>query len=99
MLGGAPAVYLTATDATGPVGIIRAAFAEDWVALSCLVVAQAARRHGLGRFLTLRALDEAAQRGARRAFLQVEAENTAAGTLYTALGFQPAERYVYRERG
>ena len=29
---------------------------------------------------------------------EVEAENTAAGTLYTALGFQPAERYVYRER-
>ena len=98
VLGGAPAVYLTATDATGLVGVIRAAFAEDWVALSCLVVAQAARRHGLGRFLTERALDEGAQRGARRAFLQVEAENTAAGALYTALGFQPAERYVYRER-
>ena len=98
VLGGAPAVYLTATDATGLVGVIRAAFAEDWVALSCLVVAQAARRRGLGRFLTERALDEGAQRGARRAFLQVEAENTAAGALYTALGFQPAERYVYRER-
>ena len=98
VLGGAPAVYLTATDATGLVGVIRAAFAEDWVALSCLVVAHGARRHGLGRFLTQRALDEGAQRGARRAFLQVEAENTAAGALYTALGFQPAERYVYRER-
>ncbi|GEK22745.1 GNAT family N-acetyltransferase [Cellulomonas xylanilytica] len=98
VLGGAPAVYLTATDASGLVGVIRAAFAEEWVALSCLVVAQAARRRGLGRFLTLRALDEGARRGARRAFLQVEAENSAAGALYTALGFQPAERYVYRER-
>ena len=98
VLGGAPAVYLTATDATGLVGVIRAAFAEEWVALSCLVVAHAARRHGLGRFLTERALDEGAQRGARRAFLQVEAENAAAGALYTGLGFQPAERYVYRER-
>ncbi|WP_456788555.1 GNAT family N-acetyltransferase [Cellulomonas sp. P5_C5] len=98
VLGGAPAVYLTATDATGLVGVIRAAFAEDWVALSCLVVAPAARRRGLGRYLTERALDAGAQRGARRAFLQVEAENTAAGALYTALGFRPAERYVYRER-
>lgn len=98
VLGGAPAVYLGATDATGLVGVIRAAFAEDWVAVSCLVVAQAARRHGLGRFLTERALDEGTRRGARRAFLQVEADNTAAGALYTALGFQPAERYVYRER-
>ncbi|WP_315094538.1 GNAT family N-acetyltransferase [uncultured Cellulomonas sp.] len=97
VLGGAPAVYLTATDATGLVGVIRAAFAEDWVALSCLVVTQPARRHGLGRYLTVRALDEAVRRGARRAFLQVEAENTAAGELYWSLGFQPAERYVYRE--
>jgi GNAT superfamily N-acetyltransferase len=97
VLGGAPAIYLTATDPTGLVGVVRAAFAEEWVALSCLVVAAAARRHGLGRALTLRALDEAAQRGARRAFLQVEAENTGAGALYAGLGFQPAERYVYRE--
>lgn len=97
VLGGAPAVYLGAWDATGLVGVIRAAFADGWVAVSCLVVAQAARRHGLGRFLTERALDEGIRRGARRAFLQVEADNTAAGALYTALGFQPAERYVYRE--
>ncbi|MEZ0449484.1 GNAT family N-acetyltransferase [Cellulomonas sp. ICMP 17802] len=97
VLSGAPAIYLTATDATGPVGVIRAAFAEDWVALSCLVVHPSARRRGLGRALTLRALDEAEQRGAERAFLQVEAQNTAAATLYTGLGFQPAERYVYRE--
>ena len=98
VLGGAPAVYLTAADPTGLVGVVRAAFAEDWVAVSCLVVVPGARRHGLGRYLTLRALDEAAQRGARRVFLQVEAENTAAGSLYVRLGFQPAERYVYRER-
>ena len=97
VLGGAPAIYLTATDASGPVGVIRAAFAEDWVALSSLVVVPSARRRGLGRSLTLRALREAADRGARRAFLQVEAENTAAAALYTGLGFQPAERYVYRE--
>ncbi|WP_456844363.1 GNAT family N-acetyltransferase [Cellulomonas sp. P5_C6] len=97
VLVGSPAIYLTATDPTGPVGVIRAAFAEDWVALSCLVVHPVARRRGLGMALTLRALDEGAQRGARRAFLQVEADNTAAAALYTGLGFQPAERYVYRQ--
>jgi ribosomal protein S18 acetylase RimI-like enzyme len=97
VLGGAPAVYLTASDARGPVGVIRAAFAEDWVALSSLVVDPAARRQGLGRVLTVRALQEAAARGARRAFLQVEAQNSAAAALYTGLGFQPAERYAYRE--
>jgi ribosomal protein S18 acetylase RimI-like enzyme len=97
VLEGAPAVYLRATDPGGPVGVVRAAFAEDWVALSCLVVVPRARRYGLGRALTLRALDEAARRGARRAFLQVEAHNTGAAALYAGLGFQPAERYVYRE--
>jgi len=97
VLGGAPALYLTATDPTGLVGIVRAAFAQEWVGLSCLVVASSARRRGLGRALTVRVLDEAAQRGARRAFLQVEAENTGAAALYTGLGFQPAERYAYRE--
>ncbi|GIG22354.1 hypothetical protein Cch01nite_30780 [Cellulomonas chitinilytica] len=97
VLGGAPAIYLLATDGEGPVAVIRAAFAEDWVALSCLVVAPRARRRGLGRMLTVRALDEAARRGARRAFLQVEPDNTGAAALYVGLGFQPAERYVYRE--
>ncbi len=98
VLEGAPALYLTASDATGPVGVVRAAFAEEWVALSSLVVLPRARRQGLGRALAVRALREAATRGARRAFLQVEAENTAAAALYSGLGFQPAERYVYRER-
>ncbi len=93
-----PALYVTAIGADGPLGVIRAAFAEDWVGLACLVVAPHARRLGLGRALTLRALDEAFRRGARRAFLQVEASNGAAARLYDALGFRPAERYHYRQR-
>ncbi len=97
ILDGAPAVYLTALDAGRPVAAIRGAFAEDWVGLSCLVVDPAARRRGLGRTLTLRALDLARERGARRAFLQVEAHNAAAARLYARLGFAPADRYRYRE--
>ena len=78
--------------------MIRAAFAEDWVALSCLVVAPSARRRGLGAVAHAAcAATRRPTRGARRAFLQVEADNTAAAALYTGLGFQPAERYVYRE--
>ncbi|GIG40062.1 GNAT family N-acetyltransferase [Cellulomonas phragmiteti] len=95
---GAPAAYLTATDTDGTdVAVIRAAPVDDWVALSCLQVVPAARRRGLGRALTREALAVAARRGARRAFLQVEADNVAALTLYAALGFAPAHRYVYRE--
>lgn len=98
ILEGSPGLYLTAFDAGRPVGVVRAAFAEDWVGLSCLVVAPEARRRGLARTLTLRALDLAGERGARRAFLQVEPHNTAAARLYTGLGFAPADRYRYLER-
>lgn len=95
---GAPARYLTATDPDGTVvAVIRAAPVDDWVALSCLQVAPGARRRGVGRALTEHALRVAADEGARRAFLQVEADNLAALRLYTGLGFAPAHRYVYRE--
>jgi ribosomal protein S18 acetylase RimI-like enzyme len=98
LLGGSPALYLTAVEQGAPVGVLRAAFAEDWVGLSCLVVVPAARRRGLARRLTVAALAHAAERGARRAFLQVEVTNSAAARLYADLGFRPAERYHYRER-
>ncbi|MCC2315231.1 GNAT family N-acetyltransferase [Cellulomonas xiejunii] len=94
---GAPARYLTATGADGTaVAVIRAAVVDDWVALSCLQVVPSARRRGIGRALTLHALAAAWEHGARRAFLQVEADNDVACRLYGALGFRPAHRYAYR---
>ncbi|MFC8192052.1 GNAT family N-acetyltransferase [Cellulomonas sp. NPDC057328] len=99
LLAGAPAVHLAAVGPDGvPVGIVRAALADGWAALSCLQVAPSARRRGLGRALTLLALREAAGRGATRAFLQVEADNGAAHALYAGLGFVPAHRYAYRRQ-
>jgi ribosomal protein S18 acetylase RimI-like enzyme len=100
ILTGAPALYLsmTSTHALAPVAVVRVAFADDWVALSCLVVDGSARRRGLARALTLAALHEARERGGRRVFLQVEAHNAAAAALYWGLGFQPADRYSYRAR-
>lgn len=99
---GSPALYLTAVSDRGadvdPIGVLRAAFAEDWVGLSCLVVTPEARRRGIGRLLTRSALRSAADRGARRAFLQVEAVNRGAADLYATEGFQPAERYAYWQR-
>lgn len=98
LVRGARALYLTARDDVGPVGVVRAALVDDWVALACLVVAPRARRRGIGRALTRAALAEAVQRGARRAFLQVEETNEAAIEMYDGLGFTPAERYHYRMR-
>ncbi|PVU83689.1 N-acetyltransferase [Cellulomonas sp. WB94] len=107
ILAGSPALYLTAyapTDPSGsdpdgePVGVIRAAFADDWVALACLVVAGHARRRGVAQTLTRAAVRAATARGARRAFLQVEHANAGAIALYEALGFSPAESYDYVAR-
>lgn len=99
VVAGAPALYLTARAADGAVlGVLRAAPAEGWTGLSCLTVAPAARRRGVGRLLTRTALDVAARAGARRAFLQVEVTNRGAADLYAAEGFRPAERYEYHQR-
>lgn len=95
---GARAVFLSALAGGTTVGVIRAAFAQDWVGLSCLTVAASARGRGIGRALTRDALRIAVDGGARRAFLQVEESNEAAIALYETLGFAPAERYHYRQR-
>lgn len=96
LLTGSRARYLTAADADGVVGTIRAAVAGSWVGLSCLVVAPRARRRGLGRHLTRSALR--AHGGAERAFLQVEVHNSAALALYRGLGFVEVDEYTYAER-
>lgn len=99
VLLGSPALYLTATAPDGAVlAVLRAALTEGWAGLACLAVAPDARRRGLGRLLTRAGLRVAAERGARRAFLQVEASNQGAADLYAAEGFRPAERYAYWER-
>jgi ribosomal protein S18 acetylase RimI-like enzyme len=98
LVSGCQALYLTARDGYGPVAVIRAALVDDWVALSCLAVDARARRRGIGRALTRAALHEAVQRGARRAFLQVEESNEVAIEMYSDLRFTPAERYHYRQR-
>lgn len=98
VVSGSPAVYLTARDGAGVIGVVRAATAGEWVGLSCLMVAPRARRRGLARLLSARALAEAAARGVRRAFLQVEAANAPAVALYDGLGFGVVDEYHYRER-
>ncbi|WP_034609369.1 GNAT family N-acetyltransferase [Cellulomonas sp. URHD0024] len=100
ILTGVPALYLsmTSTYSATPLAVVRVTVVDDWAAVSCLVVDGSARRRGLARALTLHALHDGRDRGAQRAFLQVEAHNAAAAALYWGLGFQPADRYAYRER-
>ncbi|MEP0519502.1 MAG: GNAT family N-acetyltransferase [Hyphomicrobiales bacterium] len=91
-----------------PVGFIRAVtegvcagvavsvVQNDLVGLFGLAVSKAVRRQGLGRALSECALTWGATQGAKTAWLQVEADNIPARTLYDSLGFAERYRYAYR---
>ena len=56
--------------------------------IQTIAVVEDARRHGLGRVLMLRMIDEARDRGAAELFLEVRADNPGAQALYESLGFE-----------
>ena len=56
----------------------------------------AERGKGFARRIVLSALKWARLRGARQAWLQVEADNRPARRLYEAIGFREVYRYHYR---
>lgn len=71
----------------GLLALCVVARAADEVEIHDVEVHPAARRRGLARRLLERALAEAAQEGARVAWLEVRAGNLGAQALYAGLGF------------
>lgn len=67
-------------------------------ALHALVVSKPYRRNGLGRAMVALAADWARAQGATYLALQVTTANTAALSLYQALGLEPVTGYHYRTR-
>jgi GNAT superfamily N-acetyltransferase len=67
-----------------------------WAGLTAIEVDPDYRRRGLGAAVTTALITHAAQRGARRVFLQVEDDNQAALALYRRLGFTTHHAYHYR---
>jgi ribosomal protein S18 acetylase RimI-like enzyme len=57
----------------------------------------ASRRKGHGRMIVKSAIKWAVQHGAKRGWLQVEADNAGAIALYEKIGFAEAYRYAYRQ--
>ena len=74
----------------------RLSIADGWAGIAAVEVASEHRRRGLGTALTAAICAEAASRGVRRVFLQVETGNAAAAALYERCGFRYSHRYHYR---
>jgi GNAT superfamily N-acetyltransferase len=71
----------------------------DLAGLFEIATAETERGKGHGRRIVRSALKWALSRGARMAWLQVEADNGAARGLYSSLGFSDAYRYYYARPG
>jgi GNAT superfamily N-acetyltransferase len=78
------------------IAIGRVAAAGGWAGLTAIEVDPGHRRRGLGRAVTAALAAAAADRGLTGLYLQVEAENTVARSLYHRLGFTDHHRYHYR---
>lgn len=77
--------------------IARGAVTEGWLGISAVRVAVAHRRRGLARQVCEILLGWGAAHGARRAYVQVRAENDAALALYPTVGFTEQHRYRYAQ--
>lgn len=75
--------------------VARVAVDGQWAGLFAVEVDPAHRRHGLARAVTAGAVRWAVERGARRCYLQVVADNTDGVALWHRLGFTDHHDYVY----
>lgn len=90
---------LLAIEADAPLGFLLCRAAADECEVLTLAVLATAQRRGIGRSLLLRGFEHAEALGARRVFLEVAVDNTAAIGLYRCVGFtQTALRPAYYRR-
>jgi GNAT superfamily N-acetyltransferase len=82
-------------DKDGPQAVGICVQDNDLAGLQQIVVARQSRRQGLGLEIVSAALRWARLRGARKAWLQVLADNVAARSLYARIGFLDVYDYCY----
>ena len=91
----APRVFARLDVSGAPAAIGAAAVEGDWAGVFAMRTDPNHRRMGLARRVLSALLGSAADHGAGRAWLQVEADNPGAIALYAAAGFEEAYRYRY----
>ena len=79
-----------------PIAVALAIHDNDLAGLLDVAVRADQRGHGIGRDVVRTALRYTGHKGAKTAWVQVEADNDAGLSLYRSLGFAEAYRYVYR---
>lgn len=88
-------VFASLRDGGRTIAVARAAVDARWAGLFAVAVVSDRRREGLGAAVTLAALKEAARRGGRHVYLQVEAHNESAVALYRRLNLRVHHDYRY----
>ena len=91
----APARFARLDRDGEPVALGASAVDGEWVGIFGMRTLPGHRRQGLALRILGTLLAEAKALGARRAYLQVEADNAPAIALYSGLGFVPAYGYRY----
>lgn len=91
-----PALYASYLDGAEAAAVGRLALAGHWGGLYCLAVRPDARRQGYAMAVLRTLLENAADQGIQRVWLQVAVVNEAARALYRLGGFHDVSRYHYR---
>ncbi|MSY20335.1 MAG: GNAT family N-acetyltransferase, partial [Actinobacteria bacterium] len=96
IMGSYPAIYVGGRINGRLIAVGRASNFEKWTTLSRLFVSEDFRGRGIGRTCMERLLNNAREKGASKALLQVDSKNAHAITLYENLGFRFHHSYRYR---
>ena len=92
LLAGGRAAFARVAD----VAVGRGVVVGEWLGITSMATAPAARRRGYGRAILHTLAAWGAAEGCTRALLQVERGNAAAHALYASAGFRPHHDYHYR---
>lgn len=88
-------VFASLSDASGAIAAGTASFSQGWASLHGMRTLAKERGRGCASALIAALAQVARAKGMERCFLQVDASNTAATSLYRRLGFETAWQYHY----